>query len=108
MWRHLPPPLVRHGEPTIRGTVTRDSERWVTFLRLENPPGGRASRSATESTARRMAFLPAAGPSHISVELDVVVRDMTAQLQVVRFGTDGSLTGVFAVSSWAAFSGTRP
>jgi hypothetical protein len=34
-----PPPLVRHLETKIRGTVTRDGDSWVAYLRLEDPPG---------------------------------------------------------------------
>jgi hypothetical protein len=33
-----PPPLVRHVESKIRGTVTRGFEGWVAYLRLEDPP----------------------------------------------------------------------
>jgi hypothetical protein len=39
-WRQLTP---RHWSGTweskIRGTVTRDGEGWVAYLRLEDPPG---------------------------------------------------------------------
>ena len=39
-WRQLTP---RHWSGTwatkIRGTVTRDGDGWVAYLRLENPPG---------------------------------------------------------------------
>jgi hypothetical protein len=39
-WRQLTP---RHWSGTweskIRGTVTRDAEGWVAYLRLEDPPG---------------------------------------------------------------------
>jgi len=39
-WRQLTP---RHWSGTwetkIRGTVTRDSDGWVAYLRLEDPPG---------------------------------------------------------------------
>ena len=31
--------LVRHLGVEIRGTVTRDSDGWVAYLRLENPRG---------------------------------------------------------------------
>jgi hypothetical protein len=39
-WRQLTP---RHWSGTweskIRGTITRDGDGWVAYLRLENPPG---------------------------------------------------------------------
>jgi hypothetical protein len=39
-WRQLTPRhLVRHVGSKIRGTVTRDSDGWVAYLRLENPRG---------------------------------------------------------------------
>ena len=40
-WRQLTNPHHWSGswETRIRGTVTRDSEGWVAYLRLEDPPG---------------------------------------------------------------------
>ena len=39
-WRHLTP---RHSSGTwatkIRGTITRDGDGWVAYLRVEDPPG---------------------------------------------------------------------
>jgi hypothetical protein len=34
-----PTALVRHVGLEIRGTVTRDGEGWVAYLRIEDPPG---------------------------------------------------------------------
>jgi hypothetical protein len=34
-----PPPLGPAWESKIRGTVTRDGDGWVAYLRLEDPPG---------------------------------------------------------------------
>jgi hypothetical protein len=40
MWRQ---PTLRHSSGTwqtrIRGTVTRDGDRWLAYVRLDDPPG---------------------------------------------------------------------
>jgi hypothetical protein len=33
------PPLVRVVEREIHGTITVDGDRWLAYLRLEDPPG---------------------------------------------------------------------
>jgi hypothetical protein len=39
-WRQLTPPSgPARGNSKIRGTVTRDSDGWLAYLRLEDPPG---------------------------------------------------------------------
>jgi hypothetical protein len=92
-WRQLTP---RHWSGTwatkIRGTVTRDGDGWVAYLRLENPPG----LSPITTVGRFATVEEAAGRDRRGMGIPVTPRSVGSVLvcpEVVRVATPSERAG---------------